>query len=119
MSTLNVEFAFDIGDMVYFRDALHNRTHWPLRFMVVERCAVEYDGAVYRSYKLSNSDKWVAAIALSKDPPPFEQTPDERIREDARVEDLRSEYRGPIDWGRRLRLAEKAKPERDPPGGEA
>ena len=88
--TLTVEFAFDIGEMVYCKAAAHRRDSFPRRFIILERLAQQCPGGVQLHYKLNGVDGNHLEIALTRDKPPYETRPPEMIAEEIALADAMS-----------------------------
>jgi len=76
MSSITVDFEFEIGDTVYFKAARHNLSDSPKGFTVCERGAVECHGGVQRFYRLTGFDNkdplsGIPCVALTKDKPAY------------------------------------------------
>lgn len=76
MSSITVDFEFEIGDIVYFKDHDHDATRIPYKYVVFERIAQECHGGVQRLYRLCGHGvdmvtMW-PAVVLTKDKPAFE-----------------------------------------------
>ena len=72
MSMLSAELAFEIGDIVYFKTALHDEHSRPIAFMVLERFVQECPGGIQKSYVLTEQSRPIMEIALTKDKPAYE-----------------------------------------------
>ena len=72
MSKLEAEMAFEIGDIVYFKTALHDEHARPTAFLVLERFLQECPGGIQKSYVLTEQQHAVLEIALTKDRPKYE-----------------------------------------------
>ena len=79
MSSLTVEFAFEVGDFVYFRSSRNDRDHAPNRFVVMERYGQQCHGGVQRLYKLDGDfTKLVPEICLSREEPAYDTSRERR-----------------------------------------
>lgn len=79
MSTLTVEFQFEIGDVVYYKNSRHTIDLDPKPHIVVERIAQQCDGGIQTFYKLGTEKDWAPEIVLTKDMPPYMPIPKERL----------------------------------------
>jgi hypothetical protein len=73
MSGFQVDFAFEIGDLVYVRGSTHTQTTRPKAFVVYERIAQECHGGVQRLYKVFGLEGLVPEPVLTLDIPPFQR----------------------------------------------
>lgn len=106
MSKIEVEFAFEIGDFVYFKSAPHFDWKNPRKFVVVERLAQQCHGGIQRMYRLgglvddaSRTLMNVSETELSREKPPYEPISEEWIQDRIRWEETR--YAG-HPWKRKL-----------------
>lgn len=78
MSTLTTEFAFELGQTVYFRNAENNRNSTPKPYTVWERTATECHGGIQRFYILGRHPELqlIPEIALTADRQPYDATSD-------------------------------------------
>lgn len=74
MSSVTVDFDFEIGDEVYLKTARSSFRETPSAVMIIERVAQECHGGVQRLYQLFGYDNLVPELVLTKQQPPF-QTP--------------------------------------------
>jgi hypothetical protein len=80
MSSLTVEFAFEIGNIVYFRSARHDSRNQPTRYLVFERGAFECHGGVQKMYRVDGfPDRWISEPCLTTEEPEYDTTRDRRI----------------------------------------
>lgn len=73
MSEITVKFAFEIGEVVYFKTAEHDATHTPKQFIITERIAqqqVSRDTLLF--YALSNTMENVPEIMLTRECPVYQ-----------------------------------------------
>ena len=87
MSSLTVEFAFEIGDLVYFKSATHDIGNTPVKFVVYERLAQECHGGVQRLYRVLGVKDWVPEIVLTSVLPPYTPGVIDRISEQNSIRD--------------------------------
>jgi len=106
MKKIEVEFKFEIGQVVYHKTAAHDIVSRPNAFMVVERMMIECPGGVQKSYKLSGKAEAVNEIALAAELPEFTPESEEYIRALAAEEGRRESIR--LDEFGRINLAERA-----------
>jgi hypothetical protein len=81
MSQVTVDFEFEIGDLLYFRDAENSLDKHPRAFLVYERIAQECHGGIQRFYKLTGLPDATPEIALTKDAPKYSRRCAERTEE--------------------------------------
>lgn len=82
MSKLEVNFAHEIGDLVYLRNSLNDIDHIPKQFVIVERTATQIsDGGVSIFYWLQDWKNPVNEVALSKEMPLYQCSSKERFKE--------------------------------------
>jgi hypothetical protein len=112
--SLNTEFEFEIGQIVYFRFATHNLDTYPIPYIVESQRAEWCTGGVQRNYKLCNVANYAAEIALTAEMPPFHCSSNERIAEYVRQQtavDTERDRLQEVRW-RRRREQEKQETER-------
>ena len=85
MTGFTVEFQFDIGDIVYARDAAHDEASTPMPMCIIERIAQECMGGVQRLYKTSRTDKLLPEVCLTNERPPYQRVDSDRIAEQAEL----------------------------------
>lgn len=90
MSSITVQFQFEIGDIVYFRQSPNNMDNIPNRFLVTERLAQQCHGGIQMLYRLHDRDALIPEVAIRGDCPPFQPDSDERVAERQRL--LRAEH---------------------------
>lgn len=92
---IEVEFAFEIGDLVYIRGADYTVSVRPNQFVILERSAQECHAGIQRCYKLLEMSSWVPEIALTYDEPAYRPASDawlaDRLRVQAAERKLRME----------------------------
>jgi hypothetical protein len=76
MSEITVSFEFEIGELVFFRDAAHCHGIRPKRFIIEERFAQQCHGGIQRLYRLHGYPRdsgylGVPEIVLSREEPAF------------------------------------------------
>ena len=71
MSKLEVEFKFEIGDIVFFRSAQHDKGNRPRPFCIVERLAQQCHADTQRLYVLACNSGFVPEVALSLEEPSY------------------------------------------------
>ena len=71
MSKLEAEMEFEIGDMVYMKDSVHEPGRLPQPFIVYERHLAECHGGVQRFYAINPGQPHVPGILLTKEMPPL------------------------------------------------
>lgn len=86
MSSITVKFEFEIGDFVYYRNAMNDRTHSPFRHIVHERIAQECHGGIQRLYRLDGQEEEIPEVVLRSTPPLFEETASEVLEDAAAVQ---------------------------------
>ncbi len=89
MSTLTAEMAYEIGQFVFFRDALHNEVSQPTPHTIVERFAQECRGGVQELYKLARDSALYSEVALTDKEPPYVPLSEARIADIIRLADKR------------------------------
>ena len=68
---VTVEFAFNIGEVVWHRAAVAGGQYKPHAWIVIERHAVQCHGGVQKFYKLNDcAGPMVPELALTSDEPP-------------------------------------------------
>lgn len=72
MSSITVDFEFEIGDLVYFRGASHHAGVRPKQFCVYERLAQECHGGIQRMYRVTGGTDLFPAVLLTKEQPPYQ-----------------------------------------------
>lgn len=87
MSKIEVEFAFELGQIVYVRSSLHTHNVSPTRYVIAERIAQECHGGVQRLYKIYGRDDFVPEIVLTSEEPAFRPVSDEEIADMLRRQD--------------------------------
>lgn len=96
MSSITVEFQFEIGDFVYMKSAPHTMESVPNAFVVYERIAQQCHGGVQKHYKLGGRDNMIPETLLTRDRPPYQ--PRCQAYQDEREELLLSELRAQDKW---------------------
>ena len=84
MTSITVDYEFEIGDLVYFQTAAHGRGAQPNRFCVQERLAQECCAGVQKQYRLVGRSDWIPEFALTRTKPPYEPQSDESIEDELR-----------------------------------
>ena len=79
MSSITVEFEFEIGDLVFFKGAQHTAGHRPKQFVVYERIAQQCHGGVQKRYRVGGITELVVEPLLVRDEPPYRATTQESI----------------------------------------
>ena len=103
MSGFTVEFAFELGQQVFFRDAPHDVDQTPRAFTVYERVAQECHGGVQRLYKLmvgEGRSELYPEILLCAEMPPLQPLSDAKIEERHRIEAARRARWEKFGWAR-------------------
>lgn len=72
MSELKSDMAFEVGEMVYVRHALHNANRVPLQYIITERYVQECHGGIQRLYKLLGEQGMYPEIALTRERPAYQ-----------------------------------------------
>ena len=85
MSSITAEFAFEIGDLVFFKGALHCDGHRPKQFCVYERIAQQCHGGIQMHYRLSGYTGDVPETVLTKDEPPYRPHSKEEVEHNLEV----------------------------------
>jgi len=106
MKKIEIEFKFEIGQVVYFKLAAHDAVSRPNAFMVIERIMQECPGGVQKNYKLSGRAEMINEIALTADLPEFTPESEEYIRSLAAEEGRKESIR--LDEFGKSKLAERA-----------
>lgn len=88
MSELKVNFEFEIGEIVYCKDACHDQSHVPLKAVIVGRLAEECPGGVQKHYVLSRDNRRVLEHVLTREIPPYDFRVPEYIQEQAHHQTL-------------------------------
>jgi hypothetical protein len=92
MRFVNVEFEYEIEDVVYFEAALHSRRAIPSRFIVQERIAQECCAGVQVFYKLVNHPNLVPEFALTREMPAYEPVSEEEIADESNAKERRWQH---------------------------
>lgn len=90
MTGFRVDFKFEIGDIVFAKDAAHDEGNTPLPMCIIERIAQECMGGVQQLYKTSRAEKCFPEVCLTNERPPYQRVDYDRIAEQA---DLRAAIR--------------------------
>jgi len=85
MSKLEVEFEFEIGDIVFSKAAQHCSGHRPKPFIIYERIAEQCHGGVQRLYKVMGFEGFVPEVVLSRDEPEYRPAPEAELKDAARI----------------------------------
>lgn len=85
MSKIEVQFEFELGDLVYFRGSANDGGQRPTAFVIVEQIAQKCSGGVQQLYKLSGETSYHSELALTKDEPPYRPMPEGAIHDRQRV----------------------------------
>lgn len=76
-SSITVEFEFEIGDLVYFKAAMHTDGETPNRFVVTERLAQQCHADIQKLYRLDGVERWIPCVALSAEMPAYQRRADD------------------------------------------
>lgn len=82
MSGFTVEFEFEIGQLVYFKDADHTSEKRPRQFTVIERYGQECHAGVQRHYRLNGIAELIPEVALVTEEPAYRTVSESMIRDD-------------------------------------
>lgn len=93
MSKLEVNFAFEIGDLVYIKSASHRMDCVPKRYVVYERIAQQCHGGVQLLYKITSFDGTFPEVVLTKELPAYEPISEEALAEERELDARRAEWR--------------------------
>lgn len=74
MSSITVEFQYEIGELVYLKDELNAFCHVPNSHVIIERVAQQCHGGIQRQYRLMRLDSWVPEIALQREKPEYTES---------------------------------------------
>ena len=85
MTTLTAEMAYEIGQIVYMRDALHNAGSQPTPHIITERFVQECHGGIQRLYKFSGDTSVHSEVALTDKELEYVPTSDARIDDEIRI----------------------------------
>jgi len=85
MSSLTVEFKFQIGELVYVRGSMYGEGRRPRQFVILERIAQECPVGVQLQYKLHDVAGFMLEIALTRDEPPYRPETDAWLADRLRV----------------------------------
>lgn len=85
MSTLSVEFAFEIGEFVYLKTADHFDGARPRKFIITEQIAERCPGGIQLHYRLGGLECNVLEICLTRDEPPYVPMTDEAVQDHLRA----------------------------------
>lgn len=92
MSGFEVDFEFEIGELVFVKSALHADGVRPKYFVIIERLAQQCSGGIQRLYKLAGEEGVVPEIALTRDEPPYRPPSDAEMTQ--RQRQRQAEQRG-------------------------
>lgn len=95
---IEVEFEFEIGDLVFFRSSDHAVGIRPKTFCVYERLAQECHGGIQRLYKLGNVPESIPEVLLCKDEPEYRPMSDSEIEDQCRLTEKLSSVRANASW---------------------
>lgn len=116
MSSITAEFEFEIGDLVFTRDAEHSNDARPKTFCIYERLAQECHGGIQRLYKVVGFKEAVPEVLLTKEEPPFCPVSNAWLKDRVRVMVAERAAPYPKDrWSSVARAAKKLDPKEDPP----
>lgn len=88
MSKIEVEFEFELGDLVFLRGAQHIQQSRPKRYVIYERMASECHGGCQRLYKVLGWSEPLPEILLTKTEPPYQPEAEEYLAERQRIIEL-------------------------------
>ena len=72
MSSITVEFRYEIGELVYIRGATNTGSITPNRFVIIERMAQQCHADFQRLYRLVGFRDLVPEIAITRDEPEYQ-----------------------------------------------
>ncbi len=78
---MQIDFEFEIGDIVYFKTADHFAGQRPKQFIVVERIAQQCSGGIQLLYKIGAVTSVISEIELSREEPPYRQMSSDEVLE--------------------------------------
>ena len=81
MSKIEVEFEFEIGQLVFFKGSQHTRSNRPKMFPIFERHAQECHGGIQKLYKLSFITELVPEVVLTTEEPQYRPACEEERKE--------------------------------------
>lgn len=92
MSSITVEFEFEIGDLVYFKHAVHDETNKPRPLMICERIVQECPGGVQLQYKVLGDEYGTCLeLTLTADEPEYRPYSDAKIDDMLKIADRKHE----------------------------
>ena len=92
MSSITVDFKFEIEEVVYIKTALHAMDNRPNRYIVQERIAQQCHGGVQRMYKLVGMSEHLPELALTIKEPEYRPVGDNIIEEFIKLEERKKEF---------------------------
>ena len=97
---LKTQFEFELGEIVYFRNAANDLESPPKPYIVQEQIAARCPGGIQQFYALNNGER-VMEICLQRDPPKYRPADPERLKDLASIADARDTF------SRRVRYVDK------------
>ena len=85
MSRLIVDFAFEIGDVVFFKGSDHANGHRPKTFAIYERVAQQCCGGVQNLYRVHGIEGFTPEAMLTREEPPYRPMSDAELADRVRV----------------------------------
>jgi hypothetical protein len=92
MSELKVEFKYEIGDLVYFRSALHNDSNCPKAFIITERIVQQCYGGTQLLYRISGIEGTHPEIVFQYGEPEYQPRSPEYTNEQIAIKTVMRDF---------------------------
>lgn len=92
MTGINVEFKFEIGDLVYIKGTSHDFDHRPNQFLIVERLVQQCHGGIQLLYKLLDRTQHHPEIVLTREQPAYKSASDAAYEERRKKNEVDREH---------------------------
>lgn len=97
---MQTEMQYEVGDMVYIRNAIHDRAHRPKQFVILERYIQQCMGGIQLAYRLNARGEglhFYMEVELTLTEPKYQKTSQEELEDCQVTVQAQSQY-GSKNW---------------------
>ena len=85
MAKTEIDWKYELGELVYVRGATHTAIARPKCFVVIEQIASQCSGGLQLAYRFCNWSGPVPEIALCREEPPYQPESQQGVEDQCRI----------------------------------